>query len=297
MTIIIPDDYHSKQALEERRILCIPEGKAAQQDIRALRIGILNIMPKAENYELNLLFPLGRSPLQIEPVWIRLHDHCYASSDHSHLDRVYVSFEEAVKEKHLDGLLISGAPVEQIPFEDVRYWSELEKILDYARKNIVSTVGICWGGLALAKALGIEKQTFESKLFGVFETQKLSSSHPITGEMDDVYWCPHSRHAGIPDSVLEQKEKEGLVNLLSHSQEAGYVIFESSDHRFLMHLGHMEYEAERLVEEYNRDVEAGLTSVQPPVNVNLQNPVNRWRAHNLEFFNQWVRYVYENTVY
>ena len=254
-------------------------------------------MPEAESYELNLLFPLGRSPLQIEPIWIRLHDHCYTSSDHNHLDRIYVSFEEAVKEHHLDGLLISGAPVEQIPFEDVRYWNELNTILTYARKHIVSTVGICWGGLALAKSMGIEKLNFDSKLFGVFETKNLSSKHPITGEMDDIYWCPHSRHAGIDNAVLEAKEKEGAINLLAHSKEAGYVIFESTDHRFLMHLGHMEYDANRLVNEYNRDMKADRKDVQPPAHVDLENPVNRWRAHNLEFFSQWVRYVYENTTY
>lgn len=297
MTIVIPNDYHAKKALQERRILCIPESKAAKQDIRALRIGILNIMPKAENYELNLLFPLGRTPLQIEPIWIRLKNHTYKSSDQDNLDRNYVSFEEAVKEHHLDGLLISGAPIEHIPFEDVTYWDELNDILTYARKHITSTVGICWGGLALAKAIGIEKVNYEKKLFGVFETKNLNVDHPITGEMDDVYWCPNSRHAGISDEVLEAKAEAGDINLLAYSDVAGYLIFESSDQKFIMHLGHMEYDAERLVEEYERDLALGRSDVAPPANVDLENPVNRWRAHNLEFFSQWVRYVYENTPY
>lgn len=294
MTIIIPDDYPSKKDLEERRILCIQEGKALKQDIRPLRIGILNIMPEAENYEFNLLFPLGRSVLQINPIWIRLESHNYGSSDQSHLERHYVTFKEAIKEKHLDGLLISGAPVEKINFEEVNYWDELSEIMEYARHNITSTLGICWGGMALAKHLSIEKTIFDNKLFGVFEIENLDTSHPVTGEMDDLYWCPNSRHAGYPDQVLEKAAQENKIHLLGHSKDAGYMIFESVDRRFLIHLGHFEYDADRLVHEYKRDVAKGL-SIEAPANVDLEKPVNRWRAHNLEFFSEWIKFVYENT--
>ena len=295
MTIIIPNDYHAKEALEHRRILCIPEAVAHKQDIRPLRIGILNIMPEAENYEFNLLFPLGRSVLQIEPIWIKLSNHEYFSSNADHLIRNYVPFKNAVEKKHMDGLIISGAPVEHLPFEQVKYWKELLEIMDYARKNIASTLGICWGGLALAKYLGIPKIDYEEKLFGIFETKNIDKNHIITSEMDDIYWCPNSRHAGISDEELESAQKSGIVNLLAHSKEAGYVIFESADKRFLMHLGHFEYDAERLVMEYKRDVDRGRTNVKAPKNVDLNAPVNRWRAQNLEFFTQWIRYVYENT--
>lgn len=295
MTIIIPDDYHAKEALELRRILCIPEAVAHKQDIRALRIGILNIMPEVENYEFNLLFPLGRSVLQIEPIWIRLHDHQYSSSDNAHLQKHYMNFEDAVKYKHLDGLIISGAPVEHLPYQDVKYWNELSEIMDYARKNIASTLGICWGGMALAGFLGIPKINYENKLFGVFETRNIDKEHPITGEMDDIYWCPNSRHAGISDGDLERFAQEKTVNLLAHSKEAGYLIFESTDKRFIMHLGHFEYDANRLVKEYERDLAKGRTDVTVPQNVDLKNPVNRWRCQNLEFFSQWIRYVYEKT--
>jgi homoserine O-succinyltransferase len=295
MTVIIPDDYHAKEALQQRRILCIPEAVAHKQDIRPLRIGILNIMPEAENYEFNLLFPLGRSILQIEPIWIKLSSHEYLSSDTDHLARNYVLFENAVKDKHLDGLIISGAPVEHLPFEQVKYWRELLKIMDFARKNIASTLGICWGGLALAKYLGIPKTDYEEKLFGIFETVNLCKTHSVTGEMDDIYWCPNSRHAGISDEELESAQKNGTVNLLAHSKEAGYVIFESSDKRFLMHLGHFEYDADRLAMEYKRDMVKGCENVKAPKNVDLDAPVNRWRAQNLEFFTQWIRYVYEKT--
>jgi homoserine O-succinyltransferase len=295
MTIIIPNDYHAKEALEQRRILCIPEAVAHRQDIRALRIGILNIMPEAENYECNLLFPLGRSIMQIEPIWIRLRDHQYSSSDNDHLDRHYALFDDAVKYKHLDGLIISGAPVEHLPYHDVKYWKELTEIINYARSNIASTLGICWGGMALAGFLGIPKINYERKLFGVFETRNLCKTHPITGEMDDIYWCPNSRHAGIADDDMEKAANEKTVNLLAHSKEAGYVIFESNDKRFIMHLGHFEYDAGRLVQEYKRDVAKGRLDVAAPQNVDLENPVNRWRSQNLEFFSQWLKYVYEKT--
>lgn len=295
MTIVIPDDYHAKEALENRRIKCMPEARALKQDIRALRIGILNIMPEAESYEFNLLFPLGRSVLQITPIWIRLKSHSYKSSNQDHLDRHYVTFDEAVKDRHLDGLLISGAPVEKIPFEDVTYWDELTEIMDYARNNIASTLGICWGGLALAKHVGISKVNYKKKLFGVFETTNLDVNHPITGEMDDLYWCPNSRHAGINESDLKSKIEDGSVNLLANSDDAGPIIFETSDHKFLMHLGHFEYDANRLVDEYKRDIKLNRDDVEAPKNVNLEKPLNLWRAQNTEFFTQWIKYVYETT--
>jgi homoserine O-succinyltransferase len=295
MTIIIPNDYHAKESLEQRRINCIPEAAASKQDIRPLRIGILNIMPEVENYEFNLLFPLGRSILQIEPIWLKLSNHEYFSSDQDHLNRNYIFFDNAVAQKHLDGLIISGAPVEHLPFEQVKYWQELLDIMAYARKNIVSTLGICWGGLALAKYLEIPKIDYEEKLFGIFETKNISKNHTITGEMDDIYWCPNSRHAGICDKELETAQKNGIINLLAHSKEAGYVIFESSDQRFLMHLGHFEYDADRLVMEYKRDMAKGKINVKMPQNVDLESRVNRWRAQNLEFFTQWIKYVYDKT--
>ncbi|MGM0442681.1 MAG: homoserine O-acetyltransferase/O-succinyltransferase family protein [Fibrobacterota bacterium] len=296
MTVIIPDDYPAKQALEERRIQCIQNANAQKQDIRPLRIGILNIMPEAENYEFNLLFPLGRSVLQIQPIWIKLNSHSYKSSSSSHLKRHYLSFDEAVAEKHLDGLIISGAPVEHIPFEEVRYWDELSGIMEYARRNIVSTLGICWGGMALTRHLGIDKKLFDKKMFGVFETRNIAADHPVTGEMDDVYWCPNSRYAGYDDKVLEAAAQKGILNLLAHSKDTGYQIFESADRRFLMHLGHFEYNAYRLVDEYRRDLRRGVR-IDAPHNVDLDHPVNRWRTHNLEFFSEWIRYVYQTTEY
>ncbi|MCL2689569.1 MAG: homoserine O-succinyltransferase [Chitinispirillia bacterium] len=297
MTIVVPKDYHGIGALESSKVQCISHDDAVKQDIRALRIGILNIMPKAETYEYSLLHPLGRSVMQIEPVWIRLKSHKYSSSDQSHLDKLYVSFEEAVDKSHLDGLIVTGAPVEEIPFEEVVYWEEIKRILKYARNNIPSTLGICWGGLALAKFLGIDKTVYDKKIFGVYETYNLNREHPVTGEMDDIFWCAQSRHSGIDDSALEEAQNQGKVKLLADAKGAGYVIFESADSRFLIHLGHPEYEPQRLIDEYNRDVAKGRSDIAAPLNLDLKNPVNMWRSHRTEFFTQWIKYVYESTSY
>jgi homoserine O-succinyltransferase len=295
MSVILANEYQHRRKLEERGVLCISEEEANRADIRPLRIGILNIMPQGEMYEPYLLFPLSRTIIQVEPVWIRLHSHKYKSTNLNHLELYYDYLENVIAKAPLDGLIVTGAPVEEMRYEDVTYWDEITVILTFARQNLTSTLGICWGGLAMAKMLGIEKELYRHKLFGVFETGNLDRSHPITGELDDVFWCVQSRHSGIPDRMLEAERDRGALSLLAHSDHGGYTIFESSDHRFLMHLGHPEYEAHRLVEEYRRDVALGRSDVPLPANLDIENPINRWRSHGLEFFAQWVRHIYEPT--
>jgi len=295
MSVILANEYQHRRKLEERGVLCISEEEANRADIRPLRVGILNIMPQGETYEPYLLFPLSRTIIQVEPVWIRLHSHKYKSTNLNHLDLYYDYLENVIARAPLDGLIVTGAPVEEMRYEDVTYWDEITVILTFAQQNLPSTLGICWGGLALAKMLGIEKELYQRKLFGVFETGNLDRSHPITGELDDVFWCVQSRHSGIPDRVLEAERDRGALSLLAHSEHGGYTIFESGDHRFLMHLGHPEYEAQRLVEEYRRDVALGRSDVPLPANLDIENPINRWRSHGLEFFAQWVRFIYEPT--
>jgi len=297
MTIILPKQYHAKEALESNNITCISEQEAARQDIRPLRIGILNIMPNVRTYEFNLLFPLGKSILQIEPVWIKLSTHKYSNSSKEHLDDLYLSFKEAVTDRPLDGLIITGAPVEELKFEEVDYWPEVISIINYGRKNIISTLGICWGGMALLKTIGIDKVPFETKLFGVFKTKPLDHNHPITGDLDDVFQCPQSRHSGYPDELLEDEKARGNLNLLAYADEAGYVIFETSDKRFIIHLGHPEYNSGRLVEERNRDKEKNRKDVKDPINFDLVDPKNCWRSHRNEFFSQWIKYIYLETNY
>jgi len=293
MTVVIPKDYHAKAALEKRCILCKTQQEALKEDIRPLRIGILNIMPKAETYEFNLLYPLGRSIIQVEPIWIRLRTHKYNSTSDSHLKELYITFEEAVSEKQLDGLILTGAPVEDISYEKVLYWDELCKIIEYAKTNVASTLGICWGGLAIAKFMGIEKEVHKKKIFGVLESFNLDLDHKITGGLDDVFFCPYSSFSRLPDKPLEKARDEGRINLLAYSTEAGYIIFENIDHKFIVHLGHPEYPAGKLVEEYKRDIEKGMKDIEIPKNLDIEKPLNRWRGHCLDFFAQWIKHIHE----
>ncbi len=254
-----------------------------------LRVGVLNVMPKAESYEPYLLRPLAHSELLVEPVWIRLESHSYSSSNLAHIQQHYRSFAQVLTEAPLSGLILTGAPVEELAFEAVHYWRELEQILNYARLNLRGTLGLCWGGLALARLLGLDKVLFPRKLFGVFQNRSLSSAHPITGDFDDTFFCAHSRHSGISDVALEDASERGLVNLLSHGPDTGYSLFESADRRFLMHLGHPEYEASRLVHEWVRDRALGRTDVERPANFDPERPSNVWRSHRNELFSQWLR--------
>ncbi len=253
------------------------------------RVGILNVMPKAESYESYLLRPLASAATLVEPVWLRLESHGYSSSNPAHIQQHYRTFAQALGEGRLSGLILSGAPVEELSFEAVHYWQELTRILDFARRNFKSTLGLCWGGLALAKLVGLDKVLFPKKLFGVFLNRNLNRGHPISGEFDDSFSCAHSRHSGITDRALEDASDHGLVNLLSHGPETGYSLFESSDRRFLMHLGHPEYEASRLVHEWQRDRALGRSDVERPANFDPDQPRNLWRSHRNALFAEWLR--------
>ncbi len=290
MTLIVRPDYHAVPILERNGIRWIPPSQAKRQDIRPLRIGILNIMPLGEKYEFNILHPLGLSVLQLEPIWIRLESHNYKSWEPKHVDDIYVTYEEAMRDQPLDGLILTGAPVETIEYEDVYYWEEIKTILSDARKNIPSTLGLCWAGFVMAYLEGVKKLNYDHKLFGVFELKNLAPDHPIIGELDDVFFCPQSRHAGMPDEAMEEASESGRLKLLAYGPEAGYSIFSTTDDRFIAHIGHPEYNATRLAEEAIRD--HGNPEVPAPVNFDFNNPINRWRSHRNTFFAQWVSYCY-----
>jgi len=273
MTLIVRPDYHAVPILERNGIRWIPPSQAKRQDIRPLRIGILNIMPLGEKYEFNILHPLGLSVLQLEPIWIRLESHNYKSWEPKHVDDIYVTYEEAMRDQPLDGLILTGAPVETIDFEDVYYWEEIKTILSDARKNIPSTLGLCWAGFVMAYLEGVKKLNYDHKLFGVFELKNLAPDHPIIGELDDVFFCPQSRHAGMPDEAMEEASESGRLKLLAYGPEAGYSIFSTTDDRFIAHTGHPEYNATRLAEEAKRD--HGNPEVPTPANFDFNNPLNR----------------------
>jgi homoserine O-succinyltransferase len=251
-----------------------------------LRVGIINVMPRAETYEPFLLRPLRAAQIPIAPVWIRLESHVYSSSDAEHVQR-YSTFGEL--DAPLDGLILTGAPVEELAFEEVRYFRELRVILERVRQSGVSTLGLCWGGLALGHLMGVSKILFGKKLFGVFEQRRLDEWHAITKGFGAAFPCAHSRHSGVADAELERARDAGLIHLLAHGTDTGYTMFESFDGLFLAHLGHPEYPAERLAEEWQRDTRLGRTDLDPPRNYDPASPEATWEPHCNRLFQNWLQ--------
>ena len=291
MALIIPSNYHKIRDVEKNHISWIQPELAERQDIRPLRIGILNIMPLGKQYEFNLLHPLGLSPLQIEPIWIRLKTHSYKTWDTNHLNDHYMNWEEANIKKPLDGLIITGAPVEHLDFEEVNYWEELVTITKEARNICANTLGLCWAGFALAYLAGVKKKVFDKKLFGVYPLKSLVPGHALMGTQDDEFICPQSRFAGLPDDEMEKAQKNGKLNLLAHGEKVGYTIFETSDQKQLIHLGHPEYTVHRIISEINRDKEKG--DVPPPENFDVSFSKTSWRSHRNLLFQQWLWFCYQ----
>ncbi|WP_269624563.1 homoserine O-succinyltransferase [Prochlorococcus marinus] len=291
MALILPRSYHKISSIEKNHISWIEPELAERQDIRPLRIGILNIMPLGKLYEFNLLHPLGLSPLQIEPIWIRLKSHSYKTWDIEHLKNLYVYWEEAMSPTPLDGLIITGAPVEHLPFEAVNYWKELVNLIGEAKLKCASTLGLCWAGFAMAYMAGVEKNNFNKKLFGVYPMRSLVPGHSLMGTQDDEFLCPQSRYAGLPDIEMEEAEKKGKLRLLAHGEKVGYTIFETPDQRQLMHLGHPEYNVDRLKAEMERDKKRG--DVPPPENFDLTKSNTSWRSHRNLLFQQWLWFCYQ----
>ena len=291
MALILPRSYHKISSIEKNHISWIEPELAERQDIRPLMIGILNIMPLGKQYEFNLLHPLGLSPLQIEPIWIRLKSHSYRTWDLEHLKNLYVYWEEAMSPKPLDGLIITGAPVEHLPFEEVHYWKELVNLIEEAKLKCASTLGLCWAGFAMAYMAGVEKENFNKKLFGVYPMRSLVPSHSLMGTQDDEFFCRQSRHAGLPDIDMEKAEQKGKLRLLAHGEKVGYTIFETPDQRQLMHLGHPEYNVDRLKSEMERDKKRG--DVPPPENFDLTKSNTSWRSHRNLLFQQWLWFCYQ----
>ena len=291
MALILPSNYHKIRDVEKNHISWIEPDLAKRQDIRPLRIGILNIMPLGKQYEFNLLHPLGLSPLQIEPIWIKLKTHTYKTWDIDHLNNLYISWEEANKKMPLDGIIITGAPVEHLNFEEVNYWNEFVDITSEAREICASTLGLCWAGFAMAYLLGVNKYVFKEKLFGVYPLKSLVPGHPLMGTQDDEFICPQSRFAGLPNDEMEAAQSEGKMNLLAYGEKVGYTIFETTDQKQLMHLGHPEYTVHRIISEISRDKKKG--DVPPPENFDINCSKTSWRSHRNLLFQQWLWFCYQ----
>ncbi len=297
MPVKIPTTLPARATLERENIFIMDEERALHQDIRPLRVAILNLMPTKITTETQLLRLLSNSALQVGVTLLHTATYESKNTDADHLLNHYVTFKEIEKEK-FDGLIITGAPVEQMPFEEVEYWDELTHILDWAETNVESNFYICWGAqAALYHRYGIPKYDLPNKMFGVYEHRILSSTESLLRGFDDIFLAPHSRHTEIRRADVE---KISDIQILAESDEAGIYILGSKDGRHLFITGHSEYDPFTLKAEYDRDMKKGLPIHVPqnyyPNNDPTQTPNVRWRGHANLLYSNWLNYyVYQVT--
>lgn len=299
MPVNIPDKLPAIKILQKENIFVMDASRASKQDIRPLKIALLNLMPVKITTETDLIRLLSNSPLQVEIDFIKLRTHTPKNTPKEHMQEFYKDFNLVMNHKY-DGLIITGAPVEQIPFEEVIYWKELTDILSWARTNVTASLFICWGAqAALYHYYGIPKYPLDKKMFGVFEHTKTDSTNPILRGFDDVFYVPQSRHTEIRrEDVL----KVPALTILSESKEAGVYMVISRNNRELFLTGHSEYSPDTLDTEYKRDLAKNLP-IEMPKNYYRDNnpdnpPVVRWRSQANMLFVNWLNYfVYQETPY
>lgn len=297
MPINIERDLPARDILERENIFVMTDARAARQDIRPLEIAIVNLMPTKIATETQLLRLLGNSPLQVNITLLRTADHVSKNTDAAHLERFYKTFDD-VRERLFDGMIITGAPVEQLDFCEVDYWDELRAIMNFSRANVFASLYVCWGALAgLSHLYGIPKRARAEKLSGVYAHQVLAPYKKIFRGFDDVFFAPHSRYSEV---LAEDIAKVPELEILATSQEAGVLLVGSRDGRRHFITGHLEYDRETLDGEYRRDCARGLNPAVPenyyPDDDPDRQPVMRWRSHAHLFFSNWLNYhVYQET--
>ncbi len=300
MPINIPTDLPAKAALERENIFVMGEERASSQDIRPLDIVIVNLMPTKITTETQLLRVLSNTPIQVNVTLLRTREHVSTHTPHEHLERFYKTFDE-IRDRHFDGMIVTGAPVEHLNFEQVDYWEELLRIMGYAASgHVFSSLYLCWAAMAaLYHFYGIPKHDLPSKRFGVFEHDIIAPTCSLFRGFDDVFPAPHSRHTEV---LLKDVLKVPELNVLAISREAGLTLVERYDHTQVFMTGHLEYDRETLDLEYKRDLARGLPINQPRHYYPMDNPdgcpVMNWRAHAHLFFSNWLNYyVYQETPY
>lgn len=299
LPINIPRDLPAKEILEQENIFVMDEDRAYSQDIRPLNIIILNLMPQKEKAETQLLRLLGNSPLQVNVTFLRPETHEAKTTSKYHLDQFYTTFQH-VQHRKYDGMIITGAPVEHLPFEQVDYWNELTQIMEWTKTNVTSTLHICWGAQAgMYYHYGIPKYDLPQKCFGVFEHMLEQKHVKLIRGFDDIHKIPHSRHTDVKREHIEAVSE---LTILSSSEEAGVCLVISNDGKQVFLTGHPEYDATTLKEEYERDIAKGLDIQIPkyyfPHDDPNEQPRNTWRSHaNLLFVNWLNYYVYQETPY
>lgn len=299
MPIKIPKRLPARDILENENIFVMDNDRAVTQDIRPLNIVILNLMPEKEKTETHLLRLLGNTPLQVNVTLI--HTSTYESKNVSttHLKQFYSTFDQ-IKDRRFDGMIITGAPIEQLDFEEVKYWQELTEIMEWTKTHVTSVLHICWGAqAALYYHYGIKKEPLPEKLFGVFEHQVHGPTVKLARGFDDIFIAPHSRYTTVSEDQLRQDDR---LFVLSSSEEAGPFIIMSKDNKHIMATGHLEYDEMTLKQEYERDRASGKET-KPPVNYFpnddlAKEPIHRWRSHAHLLFSNWLNYyVYQQTPY
>ena len=297
MPIVLPKDIPAYSALLHENIFVMNDERAFTQDIRPLEIAILNLMPTKVETETQFMRLLSNSPLQVNVTLIYTESYKSKNTAAAHLERFYKRFDD-IKDKHFDGMIITGAPVETLPFEEVAYWEELKKLFDFADKNVTSTIYICWGAqAALYYHYGIQKHLLPEKLFGIFPHRKLIEQHdPLLKGIDDVFYIPHSRHTTV--DIEDVRKIKDLV-ILSESEYTGLSIAKSRDNKKIFLTGHMEYDRDTLKKEYERDVAKGLP-IRPPFNYFTDKSCSEvkvtWTSAANLFYTNWLNYyVYQVT--
>lgn len=297
MPVRIPDNLPAKAILANENIFVMDEGRATHQDIRPLEIAVLNLMPTKIVTETQIIRLLSNSSLQIDIAFLRMRTHDSKNTPTEHLESFYQTFDE-LKHRKFDGLVITGAPVEILPFEEVDYWGELREIMEWSKTNVYSTLHICWGAQAgLYHHFGVPKHPLPAKMFGVFDHRVLDPRSRLLRGFDDPFPAPHSRHTEVR---LADIEKAAGLKVLAVSAEAGVYIAESADGRMVFVSGHPEYDRDTLKAEYDRDVAKGMDIAIPahyyPGDDPTKTPTMRWRAHAHLLYANWLNYyVYQQT--
>ena len=299
MPIKIPDSLPARQILESENIFVMTEYRAMHQDIRPLNLLILNLMPTKVVTETQLLRKFSNTPLQIHVELLQMVSHEAQNVDRGHLESFYTTFDQ-IRDNYYDGLVITGAPVENLDFQDVDYWPELCSIMEWSKSHVHSTLHICWGAqAALYYHYGISKYSLPEKVFGVFQHVVLKKSSPLFRGFDDRFYAPHSRHTEVLEEDIRQVPE---LEVLAVSDEAGVFAVKTEDSRQFFFLGHLEYDRDTLKLEYERDVAKGLDIKVPlhyfPDDDPLRTPVVRWRSAGQLIYTNWLNYyVYQTTPY
>ncbi|WP_438431764.1 homoserine O-acetyltransferase MetA [Gorillibacterium sp. sgz500922] len=297
MPIKVPDHLPAKEILSGENIFVMDESRAFHQDIRPLKIAILNLMPNKETTETQLLRLIGNTPLQVEAVLLHPKTHQSKNTSSEHLDAFYQTFED-IRGQFWDGMIITGAPVETLPFEEVNYWQELQEIMSWARDHVTSTLYICWAAQAgLYHHYGVPKHPLPEKMFGVFPHTVTRRNVKLLRGFDDVFYVPQSRHTEVR---REDIEKAPELTILSESEESGVYLVTARDGREIFVTGHSEYDPYTLKWEYDRDIAKGMDVRIPshyyPGNDPEREPMTLWRGHANLLFSNWLNYyVYQET--